>query len=788
MKRLSLLLMGLCLAGATIAQTLDNLLAQPLSVQTGPVLGAPDLSALNQPLGPADRLVVQGRHFVRVGPDLQPGTADDRRVRLFGINVADSGAFPDAAQAQAMARHLRSLGFNAVRLHYIDGAPAASGHAPQSVLDTGPFPSLATSPVARLRGLIAALQREGLYINLNLHAGYRFRPDVDQVPALSGNTPLPQDSPALVFHPRLVELQQRYAHDLINALGLQRHAALAMVEILNEASLAHTWQHPNADTWDQQIQGDYRVELTRQWAQWVQGRHGSWAQACASWKSCEDPAHATLVSPHRADQLHALARSGFWGRVQRKLLRWAHAVADGLGLTWVPQPVVAQVHPQVADFLQFVADTDRRYFQQLRTTVREAVGWEVPVTGTQLGYGLMLNRLSHQDMDYLDEHFYVDHPDFPGQAWAPHDWRIRNHGLSDTDLPRLQQLAWLRDPQRPMVISEFNQAWPNRQGAEILPAVTGMALMQDWDGLFLFAYSGDDLAATTPTGFSLLGDWAKLSTVGISAQLFRKIDTNPLPEGHSLLLNKEQINRFSQERDREQLGRWMAQTFGLPPTTPMSTRTGTQLPAGPEASPAAAPTAGTTPPNLSPPLLRHDPLARQLSLQTLDTSAWFGPLLPQRMLPVANGLQLSQPGPGPRYTAVMARTLDGRPWAQTRHWLVAVPAPVSGSQPGASLPRPQALVPYPGGPGWWTLEPAVGAAGPSAPREAQGPLWLSRTPLILHWATGARLAEVHLLDSRGRRMGLLPSHQVRLTAEGLNLQLHQDAASTALWYEVVAQP
>lgn len=785
MKHLCLIVTGLWLAATAGAQTLDTPPAQPLQVQTGPVLGAPDLSALNQPLGPADRLVVKGRHFLRVGADLQPGTADDRRVRLFGINIADSGAFPDADQALAMARHLRSLGFNAVRLHYIDGAPAGPGQPPQSVLDSGPFPTLAAAPVARLRTLIAALQREGLYINLNLHAGYRFRPAIDQVPPLDGNTPLPQDSPALVFHPRLVELQQRYARELIQALGLQRHAALAMVEILNEASLAHSWQHPHTDTWDQQIRGDYRTELTRQWAQWVQQRHGSWAQACAQWKVCEDNTQPGLVSPRRADQLHQLARSGLWGRVQRKLLSWAHALADGLGLSWAPQPVVAQVHPQVADFLQFIADTDRRYFQQMRATVLDAVGGPVPVTGTQLGYGLMLNRLSHQDMDYLDEHFYVDHPDFPGQAWDPNNWRIRNHGLSDTDLPRLQQLAWLRDPERPLVISEFNQAWPNRQGAEILPAITGLALQQDWDGLFLFAYSGDDPAALHPTGFSLLGDWAKLTTVGISAQLFRKIDAKSPPNGHSLLLNSEHIARFSQERDREQIGRWMAQSFGLPAGTPLSTPVGTQL--APDAA-APGPGAIPAPPAPAPGLLRHDPLARQLSLQTTDTSAWFGPLLPQRMLPIASGLQLSQAGPGPRYTAVMARTLDGRPWAQTRHWLVAVPAPVSGSQPGANLPRPQALVPYPGSPGWWTLEPAIGGPGPSAPRQGQAPLWFNRTPLILHWATQARLAEVHLLDSRGRRAGLLPSHHVRLTAEGLNLQLHQDAASTALWYEVVAQP
>jgi hypothetical protein len=37
------------------------------------------------------------------------------------------------------------------------------------------------------------------------------------------------------------------------------------------------------------------------------------------------------------------------------------------------------------------------------------------------------------------------------------------------------------------VVSEFNQAYPNRQSAEIIPAMVTLASLQDWDGLFFFS-------------------------------------------------------------------------------------------------------------------------------------------------------------------------------------------------------------------------------------------------------------------------------------------------------------
>src|SRR5690606_9968833 len=103
--------------------------------------GPLDLSWLNRPLGAESRLFVKNGHFYRIGPDLIPFTNDDTRERLFGVNLSFAANFPNQEQALRVAKRLRKLGFNAVRLHHLDSAPSTQTDPPSSVLTPGPYPS-----------------------------------------------------------------------------------------------------------------------------------------------------------------------------------------------------------------------------------------------------------------------------------------------------------------------------------------------------------------------------------------------------------------------------------------------------------------------------------------------------------------------------------------------------------------------------------------------------------------------------------------------------------------------
>lgn len=191
--RMSGLMLALALMCA--AQTGEPRTAMyPVSIDQDRLSGAVDFSALNHPLTAADRLQVKDGRFVN---------ARGERVRLWGVNLVFGANFPEEQDAARIAKRLRRLAVNLVRLHHMDTSPDAQPETARSLLTTGPYPTLNPVSVRRLRALLDALKAEGIYVNLNLHVGYRFRPEVDGVEG-----PVPAMSkPLHIMNPRMVELQ-----------------------------------------------------------------------------------------------------------------------------------------------------------------------------------------------------------------------------------------------------------------------------------------------------------------------------------------------------------------------------------------------------------------------------------------------------------------------------------------------------------------------------------------------------------------------------------------------------
>src|SRR5262249_19332905 len=157
-------------------------------------------------IGASDRTFVRDGHFYRVGADLQPFTDDDERVRLFGVNLAFGANFPEERDASRIAKRLRRLGVNLVRLHHMDSSPDSNPANSNSLLLQAPSPTLNDVAVKRLRVFLDALKAEGIYCDLNLHVGYTFSPSGDGVPP---GVPS-QSKPLQIFWPRMIELQQQY--------------------------------------------------------------------------------------------------------------------------------------------------------------------------------------------------------------------------------------------------------------------------------------------------------------------------------------------------------------------------------------------------------------------------------------------------------------------------------------------------------------------------------------------------------------------------------------------------
>ena len=142
--------------------------------------------------------------------------------------------------------------------------------------------------------------------------------------------------------------------------------------------------------------------------------------------------------------------------------------------------------------------------------------------GTQVRYGGLENFDTHQDLDFQDNHFYVDHYNFPHAQWDSHDWRQKNSSGIATGLTELAGIAIGRQAGRPYTVSEFNQPWPNQQANEIDVVTAAFGAFQDWDALMHFAYSHSaDWSTDVPATFNLNGDWSKDVLVAQAAWLFR---------------------------------------------------------------------------------------------------------------------------------------------------------------------------------------------------------------------------------------------------------------------------
>jgi hypothetical protein len=813
--------------------------------------GAPDFSFLNHPLTAADRVFVKDGHFYTVGLDLTPRTKDDRRVRFFGVNLAFGANFPIQADAARIAKRLRRLGVNLVRLHHMDSTqdPASSPSNANGILTDGPYPSFNTVSVGRLRDFLSALAAEGIYCNLNLHVGYTFRPSVDQIPVVPGGAIPTQSKPLHIFHPRMVELQRQYAAELVRRLGLQDNPVLAMVEVNNESSLMHEWQQ---NLLDPVLKGEYRNALQGQWNRWLATKYGSTAAVSEAWGASTADGPDVLSGKWTLEQGHGkfgtltatvtdgmptaqvnpgagsgwlfLKQTGFhvqagvryvWSfearadvaagvtvsvpvSVMRDVSPWdgllystialtsqwqtftiavtpAFAIQDSgrvsLDVEYSPGPVYARnmklvpagqrglaagesveqgtvsllgpaegaTAGRMSDYMAFLIATDRSYVNAMRDTVRAETDALVPITGTQIGYGGLAILDSQDGLDYQDNHFYIDHYNFPNTAWDGFDWRIRDSAAADDGWLAFTNMAWARVAGQPYTVSEFNQPWPNTHAAEIDPSLAAYAAFQDWDGIVHFAYShGRGWDDGVPNGFNINGDWTKFASIGQSAWIFR---TGAVRTGESVLsvpVSAEERNLSAQSG--QSASGWVTSRAKIAREVALGRRV--QLVKDGEKTTTAAEFEGNE--------LTFDLQRKLLTVNAPGVVGVFG-----------------------TDAQVLLTALDGQPIASSRRMLLTAPGYSLRTLNG----QPQTLKNYPGTTDWWTI--AGANARPSGDLNGGSqPTYLQKVDAWVTVRTTATSISVYALNGAGDPMRAMM--EVERVAGGFRIHLNADSP----WYEI----
>ena len=170
-----------------------------------------------------------------------------------------------------------------------------------------------------------------------------------------------------------------------------------------------------------------------------------------------------------------------------------------------------------------------KFFALMKRTIRDEIGSAIPLSDLN---GWSTNPIwedCRRKFDYVDMHFYVDHPKFLETPWRlPSSCGNANplrgakpHGVSNAGRCRLDD--------RPFTITEWNFSAPGRFRG-VGGIVTGAwAAQHDWDGLWRFAWSHDIVGVKTPEKkaigyFDMSGDPLQLASERATMCLFLRRD------------------------------------------------------------------------------------------------------------------------------------------------------------------------------------------------------------------------------------------------------------------------
>ena len=200
------------------------------------------------------------------------------------------------------------------------------------------------------------------------------------------------------------------------------------------------------------------------------------------------------------------------------------------------------IHPAIAEW---TGELEARMVARMKAYLR-GIGCKALLTNDNCGPHYAALQMATKEYDYIDDHFYVDHPSF-----LEHPWRLpsrcpnRNPLLGTGPISPSKQ-AFTRMMDKPFTVTEWNFSGPGRYRG-VGGILTGaMAAMQDWDGLWRFAYAHSrdnlkDADLRSPGYFDLSSDPLAQASERASLCLFLRGDIAPFTKGAALLVTPESV-------------------------------------------------------------------------------------------------------------------------------------------------------------------------------------------------------------------------------------------------------
>ena len=482
----------------TLETPAETVLDGPVTMTAGPAWipfhdeldivpgSALDLSAQGFQDAPAGK---HGRVIATPAGHFAFADSPQRAQRFYGVNLCFGAQYLPHDDADRLVERLVRLGYNAVRIHHYEGELLGwkAGGAPLA------------EKLDQLDYLVAACVKRGLYLTTDLFVS---RPVAAAQLGLAADRPVNYKVLVPVV-PAAFADWQGFARTLLdhrNPYTGRRWAdepALAWLAMINEGNFENYYG-------DMQAIPEWRTAF----AAWARARYADRAALAAAWgaelRADEDPAApAGLALP-------------------------ADAGADT---------------PRSRDLQRFLAATERDMFRRMRAFLRDELKCAALLTNCSSWYNRVLAQGTRTDFDFVDDHFYIDHPEFLAAGWQPPS---RSLGADPVRSGRTggRANAFVRLDGKPMTVTEFNYVAPspNRGLGGMLAGALGA--LQDWDGMWRFAYSHDAASLTAPAPlsyFNLDCDPLNQAAERMALCLFLRGDLAPAPHGIAIAMGAGEL-------------------------------------------------------------------------------------------------------------------------------------------------------------------------------------------------------------------------------------------------------
>jgi hypothetical protein len=420
----------------------------------------------------------------------QPG----KPARFYGVNFCFSALYNSHEQADQVADRLAKLGYNTVRVHHYEGELTKPDKERLTFIP---------EKLDQLDYLLAAFFKRGIYVTTDLFVS---RPvDISQfVPDLgSARKDQMNGYKALVpINEKAWENWTAFSRNLLNHVNPYTERAykdepgFAWFSLINEGNLGN-FVHLIKEI------PDYRTA----WNKWLTEQYKDRAGLAAAWggvlKADEDPVKGNVVLDGNIYNQDARGR----------------------------------------DLLRFLSKVDTDFVVRATKFLRGEMGMKALITNLNAWTNPVTLQTARAEMDYVDDHFYVDHPHFLEQ-----DWRLPSRCPNTSPIAGGasggRNVTFSRLFDKPYTLSEYNYSAPGRYRG-VGGILTGsMGAIQGWGVIWRFAYSHDRKTLSQPGAmnyFDMSTDPLGQAAERASICLFTRGDMQQAPHGINIAMTYEDL-------------------------------------------------------------------------------------------------------------------------------------------------------------------------------------------------------------------------------------------------------